>query len=378
MLAPDSFKGSLTAAEAADAMAAGVARVDRAIEVDRCPISDGGEGFLDTVLAASGGQRVVSRVTGPLGEPVDAAWGLIHDETTAVVEMAQAAGLELVPDDRRDPTRTTTYGVGELLIEAWARGSRSVLVGIGGSATNDGGAGMAQALGYRFLDAASRALPHPVRGGDLQAIAEIRCESVHPGTEKNVVFVACDVNNPLTGPEGAAAVYGPQKGATPAQVETLDRGLGNLARRMTQAFGRSFEFPGAGAAGGLGAGLRGFCRRSALTPGISLVLEFTDFDDRVERCDVCLTGEGRLDRQSLSGKAVARVAEGAGYADVPAIALVGSVTPDAEQPMKYGLQAYHVIGDGHDDAYAMRHAARLLTQCTERVVRGWVAARESG
>ena len=377
MLAPDSFKGSLTAAEAADAMAAGIARITSgggpAIEVDRCPVSDGGEGFLDTVLAATGGERVVARVTGPLGDTVDAAWGLIHDQTTAVIEMAQAAGLDLVPMAQRDPTLTTTYGVGELLAEAWARGVESTLVGIGGSATNDGGTGMAQALGYVFLDRAGRPIGDPMCGGQLQDIATIQTTHAHPGCTQQTVLVACDVNNPLTGPNGAAAVYGPQKGATPEQVPSLDAGLGNLSRRMAEAFGRSFDFPGAGAAGGMGAGLRGFCRRSALTPGINLVLEFIDFDSRVEACDLCLTGEGKLDGQSLAGKAVMQVARGAGYVDVPTIALVGGTGDGAENTLENGLNAYHAIGEGHDLAYAMNHAAELLAQYTERVVREWIA-----
>lgn len=375
ILAPDSFKGSLTAAEAADAMAAGIARVNPAVEIDRCPISDGGEGFLDTLLAATGSQRLVATVTGPRGEPVEAAWGLIDAGATAVIEMAQAAGLELVPAAQRDPTQTTTYGVGELIAGAWDRGVDAVLVGLGGSATNDGGAGMAQALGYAFLDATGRVLPKPLRGGQLHKIAKIQCEPAHPGVMKNKVLVACDVNNPLTGPRGAATVYSPQKGATPVQVHGLDAGLANLARVMSQTFGRDFEFPGAGAAGGMGAGLRGFCQHSSLTPGIDLVLDSIGFNGRAARCDLCLTGEGRLDSQSLSGKAVVRVAKSAGDCGVPTIAFAGSATRDAENTLSHGLDAYHVIGDGHDESHSMRHAAALLTKCTERVIRKWVATR---
>ncbi|MEM9913338.1 MAG: glycerate kinase [Planctomycetota bacterium] len=385
MLAPDSFKESLSAQAAVEAMADGIERInskdqDEArpkIKVDRCPISDGGEGFLDTMLAATGGRRVVSQVTGPLGQPIEAAWGLIHNDTTAVIEMAQAAGLELVSLSQRDPTRTTTHGVGELIVNAMDRGVESILLGLGGSATNDGGTGMAQALGYRFVDQAGNLMREPLCGGRLDQIKTIHLEGAHPGLARCFIHTACDVDNPLFGPRGAAVVYGPQKGATPEQVQQLDAGLKHLAGLLERTFGRQsgHALRGAGAAGGMGAGVVSFCRAD-LTPGIGLVLDFVEIDERLKSCDLCLTGEGRLDEQSFAGKAVLQVAEAAKLCGgVPTIALVGSVSEDARSGLKGELIACHEIGAGLPLEEAKRRAAELLANHTEIVVRDWLAQR---
>ncbi len=354
--APDSFKESISAAAAAAAMARGVRRAVPDAQVDLCPIADGGEGTVEAMLAATGGRRMATVVAGPLGQPVEATWGVLPDGR-AVIEMAAASGLALVHADRRDPTRTTTYGTGQLIAAAAKHGCRGILLGIGGSATTDGGCGMAQALGVCFIDDAGRPLDAPLAGGSLQRIARIdaaACRAVPP------ITVACDVTNPLTGPQGAACIYGPQKGATSEQVRTLDAGLVHLARLLREQLGRDIEsLPGAGAAGGLGGGLVAFLD-ATLQRGIDLVLDAVDFDRRVRGCTLCLTGEGRLDGQSLSGKACLGVARAAAKHGVPTIALVGCAAPDADRTLAAGLHSYYVIGAGLPADESMRRASELL------------------
>src|SRR3989441_8270157 len=254
LIAPQSLKGSLTAAEAGQAIAQGVRAAYPQAEIEIVPVADGGEGTVQALVDATGGQIVQQTVTGPLGEPVTAFFGLLGDGRTAALEMAAAAGLPLVPPDKRDPRITTTYGVGELIRAALDRGSRRFIIGIGGSATNDGGAGMAQALGDHLLDA--RGLELPPGGAALATLDRIHVGGVHADWSKAGVQGACDVTNPLTGPHGASAAYGPQKGATPQMVAELDAALRRLAAVIRRDLGREVEtLPGAGAAGGLGAGL---------------------------------------------------------------------------------------------------------------------------
>ena len=355
--APDSFKESLTAREAAAAMARGIRKVAADADVDACPIADGGEGTVDALVAATGGELRQATVTGPLGDPVRAIWGMLGDGSTAVVEMAAAAGLALVPGDQRDPTRTTTYGVGELIRAALDSGANRVILGIGGSATTDGGCGAAQALGVRF-DRDEGAIAEPITGGMLGNI-----RAITPLPAPLPIDVACDVTNPLTGPDGAAHIYGPQKGATAEQVEQLDRHLAHLADLV----GGDGNFPGAGAAGGFGYGavalLGGHIRR-----GIELVLDAVDFDRRVQGCDLCLTGEGRLDGQSLSGKATVGVAAAAKKHGVPVIALVGSVGSGVERAIDVGIDRWMVIGQGLSTDESMRRAAELMEQAAGSVM----------
>ncbi len=389
MVAPDSFKGSLSAAEAAGAMEAGCRRAvgggAGGVEVDVCPVSDGGEGFVEAMHAAGGGVLHTVEVTGPLGEPVAARWAELPDGTAAIA-MSEAAGLTLVPEDRRDPTRTTTFGVGELVNAALGAGCRRLIVGLGGSATCDGGLGMAAALGVRFRDAAGRDVGLLPVDGALEAVREIDFTGRDPrltrvaGVAGVGVTAACDVTNPLTGLRGAAAVYGPQKGATPGQVERLDRGLAHLAAVLRGRHGMEIEsLPGAGAAGGLGGGLVAFCG-AALRPGIGLVLEALRFRERVAGCDICLTGEGKLDGQTLSGKAVSGVAAAAGDAPgggvpgggpgsgVAVWALVGRAEAGLDAA-SLGLAGVREIGPGLSPAESMRRAASLLADAAEAVVR---------
>jgi glycerate kinase len=322
LVAPDKFRGTLTAAEAARAIATGWRRARRDDEVEEVPLADGGEGTLDVLVEAFGGERRSQTVTGPLGEPVVADLGLIERDGNplAVVEMSRASGLHLVPDERRDPTRTTTRGTGELLRSA-CRAAEDVLVCIGGSATNDGGAGMAQALGVRLLDAAGRELAPG--GAALLGLDRIDAAGLDPAAARARVSVACDVDNPLTGPSGASAVYGPQKGASPDDVALLDRALGRLADVIRRDLGVDVrEVPGAGAAGGLGAGLVAFLGAS-LRPGIDVVMNAAGFAERLERADLVITGEGALDEQSLHGKVPAGVLRRAREAGTQVVILCG-------------------------------------------------------
>ncbi|HYZ10708.1 MAG TPA: glycerate kinase, partial [Actinomycetota bacterium] len=298
VVAPDKFEGTLSAREAARALAAGWRRADRSAEVDEVPVADGGKGTLDALLDALGGRRERVRVTGPLGDPVEADFGLAETAggRIAIVEMARASGIGLLSESRRDPVRATTRGTGELIAGACRHRPRRVLVCIGGSATNDGGAGMAQAVGIRLLDEEGEDLP--AGGGPLRRLARIDASGLDPAVRGTEVVAACDVDNPLTGSRGASAVYGPQKGATPAQVRLLDESLGHLAAVIHRDLGLDVrDVPGAGAAGGLGAGLVAFLG-ARLRPGFEVVAAALDLDRRLDGADVAVTGEGSYDAQS--------------------------------------------------------------------------------
>ncbi|MFG0329415.1 MAG: glycerate kinase [Phycisphaerales bacterium] len=379
VIAPNAFKETLTAAEAAEAIRAGAARADSALEFELVPIADGGDGTLDALTATRGGERRSSRVTGPLGDPVDAEWALLGGGRVAVIEMARAAGLALTPRDQRDPEWTTTFGVGELIIAAREAGARRIIVGVGGSATCDGGCGCAQALGVRFvltggetLDASTR----PVTGGDLELI-----EIIEAPRHANAltIEVACDVRNPLFGPDGAAFVFGPQKGASPDQIVRLDEGLQWLAELVGDA--ADPDEPGAGAAGGLGFGLSAWFN-AALRPGIDLVLDAVRFDERAEGATLILTGEGRLDGQSVEGKAIGGVAWRGLALGVPTVALVGSTGPDAKRSLRrHGgpLEAFYSVTDtlGWSESRAMASPAEALEALAELVVREKFDAAQS-
>jgi glycerate kinase len=363
VVAPDSFKESMTAPQAAAAIGRGVRAAVPAAEVDLCPVADGGEGTVEALVNATGGRMRTTHVTGPLGDSggeVDAAWGLLGDGDTAVIEMAAAAGLALVPADRRDPTRTTTFGVGQLIAAAMDAGARRIILGIGGSATTDGGTGMAQALGVRFIGGDT-----PMIGGALGRITAIDLSQRDPRLDQVELVVACDVTNPLTGPSGAAAVYGPQKGATTEQVMTLDAGLAHLAS-LTKNIDASL--PGAGAAGGLGFGLVAFCG-ARLARGIDLVLDAVRFEERVRDAVLVITGEGRLDGQSVQGKTCLGVANAARKHGVKTIALVGCLGADVDQTLAHGLSAYHsLVDDGTSPERALCEAPALLEALAQRVV----------
>lgn len=312
LCAPDSFKESINAADAAQAMALGVG--DAGFTADVCPIADGGEGSLDTLLSAMGGEMRTATVVGPLGEPITARYG-IAPGNIGIVELAEASGLALVPRESRNPARTTTFGTGQLIRLAADHGCNEVLVCIGGSATVDGGTGLAQALGAVFFSANGQAITSPMSGSDLAGLTRVQ-----PPDARGLptIRIACDVTNPLCGPRGAAAVYGPQKGATPEQVQQLDAGLAHLASLC----GVDPATPGFGAAGGAAIGLVALCG-GRLERGIELVLDAVGFQQRCHLADLVLTGEGCLDEQSLSGKASLGVARAAAECGVPTIAIVG-------------------------------------------------------
>ncbi|QGP92287.1 Glycerate 2-kinase [Neomoorella glycerini] len=369
VIAPDSFKESLDAPAVAAAIAEGIKRVFPEVETVTVPMADGGEGLTTTLVAATGGRAITTTVTGPLGQPVRAAWGILGDGTTAVVEMAQASGLPLVPREKRNPLFTTTYGTGELIRQALDAGCRRLIVGIGGSATNDGGAGMAQALGVKLLDAGGQDIKPGAAG--LEELDHIDIQGLDPRVKDAEILVACDVDNPLCGPRGASAVYGPQKGAPPEMVPRLDAALARLADIIERDLGKDVrELPGAGAAGGLGAGLVAFLDAN-LRRGIELVMEAVDLDGFLARgADLVITGEGEINRQTAYGKVPAGVARVAGKYGIPVVALVGSIGEGASTVYDHGIKGFmSIVPRPVPLAYCLENAASLLADAAERLVR---------
>lgn len=379
VIAPQSLKGSLDATEVGAAIAAGVRRVAPAARVTVIPMSDGGEGLTQALVKATGGQSLTATVTGPLGEPVLAEWGLLgarrySDQSgdaaarpVAVLEMAAAAGLPLISPGRLDPAVTTTRGVGELIIKALDAGCGEIILGLGGSATNDGGAGLAQALGVRLVDAGGAGLPPG--GAALARLDRVITEGLDPRVAATRFTVACDVNNPLCGPEGASAVYGPQKGASPRLVAELDAALARYASVIERDVGRAVaQTPGAGAAGGLGAGLLAFTP-ARLVPGALLVMETLDVKGALRDAALLITAEGRLDEQTAYGKVVGAVAEAAHEAGVRVIALAGAVALDSEALARLGVDVALPLADGPLTLeQSMRDARRLLTDASARAL----------
>lgn len=368
LVAPDSFKGSLTAAEAARAMARGLRTVFPDAEILELPVADGGEGTVDALLAATGGTSRCTRVHGPLGDPVEAVWGVLGDGRTAVIEVAAASGLGLVPEMQRDPWRASTFGTGELVRAALDAGLRKIILGLGGSATNDGGAGFARALGVRFLDAEGRDLPEG--GAALVQLARVDPAGLDVRLEETELLVASDVDSPLCGPRGATAVFGPQKGVAPEALQALDAALGHLARIAARDTGREVaDVPGAGAAGGLGAGLLWFTR-ARIRPGVELLLEASAFEARLQEVDLVFTGEGRTDAQTALGKAPAGVAAAARRQGVPVVCLSGSLGEGAEGLLDLGMEALASVPPGPLDlATCMAEAAPLLEAAARRAAR---------
>lgn len=343
VLAIDSFKGSLTSTEAEAAAREGILRVYPRAETLCIPIADGGEGMLDA-LSTLGGKEVHLRVQGPLNDQVEARYLITADGQTAYIEMASASGLTLVPENLRTPLQTTTRGTGELMCDALDRGCRRLVIGLGGSATNDGGMGMLSALGIRFLDRQGKELEG--RGKDMTATVRIDTSLAHPALKTTRCTAACDVRNPFDGPQGAAFIFAPQKGATPDDVQLLDQGLHHLAQLYRQTTGIDIAtLPGAGAAGGLGGALAAFLHAD-LRPGISLLLEANGFQDKIKGADLIITGEGRADRQTLMGKVPAGVLHEAVRAGIP-IALIAGQIADEEELHAAGF--YHVCATTPQD-----------------------------
>ena len=374
VVAIDSLKGSLSSMEAGNAIAEGIYRADAEAKVEVRPLADGGEGTVDALVQGMNGSLRKVRVTGPLGDKVDAAYGIIEEAKMAVIEMSAAAGITLVPDEKKNPLFTTTYGVGEMIRDAIEKGCRKFVVGIGGSATNDGGIGMLQALGYDFLNSKGNAVPYGAKG--LEDLAEIRKEHVLPELAQCEFKVACDVTNPLCGPLGASAVYGPQKGATPEMVREMDQWLADYAKLAANCSERAdAEHPGTGAAGGLGFAFLTFTN-AVLGSGIKIVLEETKLEQYIQDADIVITGEGRLDGQTAMGKAPVGVAKLAGKYKIPVLAFAGSVTKDARKCNEEGIHAFFPILRGIttlEDAMDAENARRNLMETVEQVFRLIVA-----
>ncbi|MBN2656816.1 MAG: glycerate kinase [Spirochaetales bacterium] len=341
ILAIDSFKGSLPSSRLAAAAEKGILAVYPEAEVVKIPVADGGEGTVEALVAGTEGSYIDLAVLGPLDEPVMARYGISGDGSTAVIEMAEASGLPLIPPDKRNPEKTSTYGTGQLILDGIERGCRNFVIGIGGSATNDCGTGMMQALGMTFHDSSGKELKGC--GENLPEIAAIGTDRLDPRLKECRFRIACDVDNPLYGERGAAYVYSPQKGADEAMVLRLDRGLEHFSRIVAEQFGFDMNrLPGAGAAGGLGGAFAAFLNGS-LEPGIGLVLKETGIREKLEGADFVLTGEGRIDFQSVMGKTPVGVAKAAAERNVPVIAIAGSVADDAVSVHNHGISALFSI-----------------------------------
>jgi len=368
VVAIDSLKGSLSSVEAGQVIKEGVLEVFTDADVKVIPVADGGEGTVEALVEGLGGTKVTKVVTGPLGEPVEAVYGILPERQTAIIEMAQAAGLPLVPTHRRNPLFTTTYGVGEIIEEAMEKGCRHFIVGIGGSATNDAGIGMLQALGFEFYDKKNQLVGHGGRA--LSHIARIDATNKLKSLEECTFKIACDVTNPLFGTQGAAHIYGPQKGATPEIVEELDRGLRNFSEVVKSDLGLDLaEVPGVGAAGGLGYGFKAFLN-GELESGVSIIIDATDLEQHVQGADFLITGEGRLDSQTAMGKAPIGVAKVGERHDVKVIALAGSVSDDARACNEAGVDAYFSIQNGPIDlevAMKKEVAAKNMRNTTKQI-----------
>ena len=337
VIAPDSYKESLSATEVAQAIEKGFREIFPQAQFVSVPVADGGEGTVEAMIAATQGRAVMSTVTGPLGDPVQAQWGISGDGGTAFIEMAAASGLTLVPPERRNPLITTSYGTGELILQALERGVKSIIIGIGGSATNDGGAGMVQALGAKLCDA--NGSPIGFGGGSLMSLNHIDISGLDARLQACTIRVACDVTNPLTGPSGASCIFGPQKGATAAMIAELDRNLAHYAEVIKKSLRVDVkEVPGSGAAGGMGGALMAFLG-AELRSGIEIVTQALNLEEHIHDCTLVVTGEGRLDSQSIHGKVPVGVASVAKKYHKPVIGIAGSLTRDVGVVHQYGIDS---------------------------------------
>ena len=378
VIAIDSLKGSLSSIEAGQAIAEGIKKADAKAEVVIRPLADGGEGTVEALVCGMNGTLQHVKVTGPLGEPVVCEYGIIDETKTAVIEMSGAAGITLVPDAKKNPLYTTTYGVGEVIRDAIEKGCRRFIVGIGGSATNDGGIGMLQALGYGFLNKDGQQVPFGAIG--LKELETITDTYVLPELAECEFKIACDVTNPLCGENGCSAVYGPQKGANPSMIMEMDKWLRYYAALAREKFPKAnLNEPGTGAAGGLGFAFLTFTN-AVLESGIKIVLEETKLESYVKGADVVVTGEGRLDFQTAMGKAPVGVAGLAKKFDIPVLAFAGSVTKDATECNKNGIDAFFPILRGIstlEEAMKPENAKQNLTDTAEQAFRLFNICRQA-
>lgn len=355
VIAPDSYKESLSASEVAQAIEKGFREIFPDAQYISVPVADGGEGTVDAMISATQGSKVVTTVTGPLGEPVTACWGISGDGKTAFIEMAEASGLALVPNEKRNPLITTSHGTGELILRALDNGVRNIIIGIGGSATNDGGAGMIQALGAKLIDAAGKEISPG--GGGLQSLNSIDISGLDKRLESCVINVACDVTNPLTGDNGASRIFGPQKGASEAMIVELDRNLTHFAQMIKKYLRIDVESaPGAGAAGGMGAALMAFLGAD-LRSGVEIVTEALNLEEHIHNCSLVVTGEGRMDSQSIRGKVPIGVAAVAKKYRKPVIGIAGSLACDVAVVHQHGIDAaFSVLNSIGTLDEALKHA----------------------
>ncbi|GBF12147.1 glycerate kinase [Tepidibacillus sp. HK-1] len=370
VIAPDSFKESLTALEVANAIEKGFQEIYPDATYIKIPMADGGEGTVESLVDATDGQIINKQVIGPLGHPVEAFFGVLGNGKTAVIEMAAASGLHLVPQSDRNPLITTTWGTGELILAALDYEVEHIIIGIGGSATNDGGAGMAQALGAQLLDDKGEQIGYG--GGSLNQLVSIDLSALDPRLQQVKIEVACDVNNPLVGPTGAAAIYGPQKGATPEMVNLLDRNLTHYAEIIKKDLKKNvIDIPGAGAAGGLGAGLLAFLS-AELKRGVDIVIAATELEKHMNKADLVITGEGKIDNQTIHGKTPIGVAKTAKKLNIPVIGIAGSVSTDSHIVHQHGIDALFSVVPGvislHD---AFEGASNYVYQTARNVAAVW-------
>ncbi|ASJ37743.1 glycerate kinase [Vibrio vulnificus] len=374
VIAPDSYKESLTAMDVAIAIEKGFKQVLPDAQYVKLPMADGGEGTVQSMVDATGGTIIEHTVSGPLGQPVCGFFGLLGEGKTAVIEMAAASGLHLVTPDQRNPLITTTFGTGELIKAALDHGVEHIIVGIGGSATNDGGIGMAQALGIKLLDAQGNALGYG--GGELAKLATIDCSQLDPRLAQVRLEVACDVDNPLCGTKGASAVFGPQKGATPEMVKILDENLAHYAAIIKQQLGADVrDMAGAGAAGGMGAALLGLLN-AELRPGIEIVMDAVRLDEIVADADLVITGEGRIDSQTIHGKTPIGVARTSKKHSLPVIGIAGCLSADCGVVHEHGLDAvFAVVNRSVDLPTALAEAAENVELTARNVAAAFCMTR---
>lgn len=372
VIAPDSFKGSLSALEVAQAIERGVKRVKKEANAILVPVADGGEGTMDSLVASTNGRKVQVTVTGPISKPVQAEYGILGDGATCVIEMASASGLCLVDRSELNPMVATTYGTGELIKQALDDGCRKFILAVGGSATNDGGAGMLQALGMKLLDKKGQSIGFG--GGSLCNLAYIDAEEFDSRIKESEFLIASDVQNPLIGLSGASHVFGPQKGATPEMVQILDANLNHWADLVEKHTGvRLHNLPGAGAAGGIGGAFQSFFP-SETNRGIDLVMEYTKLGEKMAGAVCVFTGEGQVDFQTASGKTPMGVAQEAQKRGLPVFVLTGSIGKGIDVLYEYGITSVHSIVNGPMSLEeAMDHAASLLEQRAEQVIRTFLA-----
>lgn len=376
IIAPNAFKDSLSAIDAAEAMAEGVLAAVPEANIELVPVADGGDGLTEIVLKALDGQQVKANVTDPLGRPIEAQFCYLPDRKTAIIEMAEASGLRLLKSTERNPMLTTTLGTGQMILAALDLGAKRILIGLGGSATNDGGLGMAVALGVAFLDNNSKIID-PI-GKNLSLISNVDLSNMDARVAQTTFEAICDVRNPLFGKDGAAYVYGPQKGANTEQVEKLDAGLRNLADILRKSVNMDVsKLESAGAAGGSGMGLHVFFG-AKLRPGVDIVLDLVNLDGALENADLVLTGEGQIDWQTAFGKAPAGVAQAAKRHNIPCLALAGSIGKNVEELHKVGITAVFSICQGPVPLeQALKHAHQNLAKTTQQVVRTYLSGCKS-